>query len=203
MSHRSKVESVPYASAFSRRHSANPFVKTELSLWDNLAESFRQEIQECSWLVHLINKERIFGFSDKEELAGMNLSISDQLTIALKSRRCRDQRESELIRYFGLFDENAVATLYKRMPQWYLGLFEALCEEIISLKKQLVELARDEENQPLQSARKRIVLEKKQLNELCSQQRQQHNGEEKQMFLIEQIMQMRGPKVAGASSSQA
>jgi len=112
--------------------------QTEEMMWATLADALREEIQEYSWLLHLIHREEPYGSGVADEaIGGMTLSIAEQVGIAFRSRQIRIGREQALVNYKGIHATNSAEVLYYEVPKSISGLFAALLEEVKALVSQL------------------------------------------------------------------
>ncbi len=111
--------------------------RKQFTRWQDLAESIREELRECAWLMSLLDRQQEAILSrDPAALVAANESIQEQSGAVNAAREAR----LELMRLVsgGTLPEGlTLRTLVPQMPEVVRPLFEALARESEALRRRI------------------------------------------------------------------
>jgi hypothetical protein len=111
--------------------------RKQFTRWQDLAESIREELRECAWLMSLLDRQQEAILSrDPAALVAANESLQEQSVAVGTAREAR----LELMRlvFGGMLPEGlTLRTLVPQMPEVVRPLFEALAREAETLRRRI------------------------------------------------------------------
>jgi flagellar biosynthesis/type III secretory pathway chaperone len=112
-------------------------MKGQFRDWQALAESIREELRECAWLLSLLDRQqKAILRHEIEAFAEIDESMKEQSSRVSQARESRLALMAEARAYAGV-DGGSLADLIPAMPEASRPLFEALAREAVSLRRRI------------------------------------------------------------------
>lgn len=113
-------------------------MKGQFRDWQALAESIREELRECAWLLSLLDKQqKAIIRREIKALAEINESVKEQTLLARQAREARIALMVEAAENTVLLPGCSLTDLVTVMPEVARPLFDALAKEAASLRKRI------------------------------------------------------------------